>query len=172
LGDIYSALVNLSGASSLEAVLVGQFVNAATGGGGLVLIMVGRTGWDLTVYGGSLTLNLLLAFALCPRYGITGAAVANAVTFAVSNAARLLLVWHFVGIQPYDTRYLRLVPGVIMGGLVAWAASALMPGGDLVVLFVTAVAATTAFAAGLLAFGLMPYERRALARWARNSLAR
>jgi O-antigen/teichoic acid export membrane protein len=166
-GDDFSG-----GRTALLIVLVGQFVNAATGGGGLVLIMVGRTGWDLTVYGGSLVLNLSLAFALCPDHGIVGAAIANAVTFAVSNAARLALVRRFVGIQPYDARYLRLAPAALVGGLAGWAAHTFTPGGELSVLLATGAAATVLFGAGLVAFGLMPHERRALGRVARGLLAR
>ena len=82
---------------ALLIVLAGQFVNVATGSVGFVLIMVGRTGWDLVVYAASLALNLGLAFWLCPRYGIEGAAIANAVTFALSKWARLALVERFVG---------------------------------------------------------------------------
>ena len=50
----------------LLIILAGQFINVATGSVGFVLIMVGRTGWDLVVYAASLALNLGLAFWLCP----------------------------------------------------------------------------------------------------------
>jgi O-antigen/teichoic acid export membrane protein len=162
-GDDFSG-----GQTALVIVLLGQFVNAATGGGGLVLIMVGRTGWDLAVYGGSLVLNLSLAFALCPDHGIVGAAIANAVTFAASNAARLLLVRHFVGIQPYDRRYLRLGPAVVGGVVAAWVAHSLAPGEGLVSLAVTGIATTVVFGAGVVAFGLTSQERASLGRLARS----
>jgi O-antigen/teichoic acid export membrane protein len=97
------------GQTALLILLAGQFVNIATGSVGFVLIMVGRTGWDLVVYAGSLVMNLGIAFWLCPRYGMEGAAVANAATFAVSKLARLELVRRFVAIQPYDRNYLKLV---------------------------------------------------------------
>jgi O-antigen/teichoic acid export membrane protein len=164
-GDNFS-----TGKTALLIVLVGQFINAATGGGGLVLVMVGRTGWDFAVYGGSLVLNLSLAFALCPQHGIVGAAIANSVTFAVSNVARLALVRHFVHIQPYDSQYLRLAPAVLGGALAAWAATTFTPGGDLVVLLATGAAATISFGAGLLTFGLAPQERRALQKLTRGLL--
>ncbi len=70
------------GETALLIVLAGQFVNVATGSVGFVLIMVGRTGWDLIVYAGSLALNLGLAFALCPTLRDGRSGLANAVTFA------------------------------------------------------------------------------------------
>ncbi|MDQ4064438.1 MAG: MATE family efflux transporter, partial [Actinomycetota bacterium] len=104
-----------AGETALLIVLAGQFVNIATGSVGFVLIMVGRTGWDLAVYAASLAVNLVLAFWLCPRYGIEGAAVANAVTFALSKWARLALVRRFVKIQPYDRDYGRLLMPALAG---------------------------------------------------------
>ena len=106
------------GGAALLLLAAGQLINIATGSVGFVLIMVGRTGWDLVVYAASLALNLGLAFWLCPRYGMEGAAVANAVTFALSKWARLALVKRFVGIQPYDRDYSRLIIPTV--GSVAW----------------------------------------------------
>ena len=98
------------GQTALLILLGGQLVNVATGSVGFVLIMVGRTGWDLAVYLGSLVLDVTLAVVLASRYGIEGAAIANAVTFGVSNVLRLMLVARVVGIWPYDRSYLRLLP--------------------------------------------------------------
>src|SRR5207249_3264345 len=38
--------------TQLRILLVGQAVNVAVGSVGFILIMVGRTGWDLAVYAG------------------------------------------------------------------------------------------------------------------------
>jgi hypothetical protein len=58
----------------------------------------GRTGWDVAIYAGSVAFDVRLALWLCPRYGILGAAVANALTFACSNCAQLAAVKRFVDI--------------------------------------------------------------------------
>src|SRR5205814_417929 len=84
------------GVTALRILVVGQTVNVAVGSVGFILIMVGRTGWDLVMYAGSFLLDLLVAFALAPRFGANGAAVAQAVTLTASNAFRLYLVWRFV----------------------------------------------------------------------------
>lgn len=148
------------GRDALLILLAGQLVNIATGSAGFVLIMAGRTGWDLLVIGVALALDLLLAILLCPRYGMTGAAVANAVTFAVSNAARLALVRKFVGIQPYDRNYARLVPPALVGGLTMLLVHLGAAGGYLVNLVLTGAAGAGVYGAAYLLLGVTPGERR------------
>src|SRR5439155_8049604 len=97
-----------AGTAALRILVIGQAVNVAVGGVGFILIMVGRTGWDLAVYASSFVLDLAVAFALAPHLGARGAAIAQAVTLVVSNAARLYLVWRFVHIQPFNRYYARL----------------------------------------------------------------
>jgi O-antigen/teichoic acid export membrane protein len=151
------------GRAALLLVIAGQLINVATGSVGFVLIMIGRTGWDLGVYAASLAINLGLAFWLCPRWGIEGAAVANAVTFALSKWARLALVRRFAGIQPYDRAYLRLLAptaAALAVMLIVHAATADAWAIDLVT---TAVAGTLAYGAVYAAVGLTPAERRGAA---------
>ncbi|MFN2587009.1 MAG: oligosaccharide flippase family protein [Actinomycetota bacterium] len=156
------------GRAALLILLAGQFVNIATGSVGFVLIMVGRTGWDLAVYAASLVLNLALAFWLCPRYGMEGAAVANAATFALSKWARLALVRRFVHIQPYDRRYGRLVVPSLLAAVAMWAVHAAVPAGGAVDLVATGVAGTVVYAGAYLGAGVTPEERRGLANLARR----
>ena len=148
------------GRAALLILLAGQFVNIATGSVGFVLIMVGRTGWDLSVYAASLVLNLALAFWLCPRYGMEGAAVANAVTFAVSKWARLALVRRFVRIQPYDRDYARLLAPTAAALSVMWLARSLVGGAWVAELLVTGVLGTLVYAGVYLVAGLTPSERK------------
>lgn len=151
-----------AGETALLIVLAGQFVNIATGSVGFVLIMVGRTGWDLAVYAGSLASNLALAFWLCPRYGIEGAAIANAVTFALSKWARLALVRRFVRIQPYDRDYARLFIPALAGLAVMYLTHSLVGASWGVDLVATATVGTLAYGLTYLLTGLTPAERRAL----------
>ncbi|HWC13806.1 MAG TPA: oligosaccharide flippase family protein [Actinomycetota bacterium] len=148
------------GETALLIVLAGQFVNIATGSVGFVLIMVGRTGWDLTVYAASLVVNLVLAFWLCPRYGMEGAAAANTVTFALSKWARLALVRRFVGIQPYDRDYGRLV--IPTGGALAatWFTHRAVGGDGALDLLATAVVGSVVYLAAYVAVGLTPPEQQ------------
>jgi O-antigen/teichoic acid export membrane protein len=148
------------GRTALLILLAGQFVNVATGSVGFVLIMVGRTGWDLVVYGASLVVNLALAFWLAPRYGMEGAAVANAVTFAASKWARLVLVRRFVGIQPYDREYLRLIAPSLASLAGMWLVHRAVGGGWTVDVAATASVGLVVYGVAYLVVGLTAGERR------------
>ena len=151
------------GEAALLILIAGQFINIATGSVGFVLIMVGRTGWDLVVYAGSLALNLGLAFWLCPRYGMEGAAIANAVTFALSKWARLALVKRFVHIQPYDRDYVRLlVPSLAALGAM-WLVHRAISGSWLLDLVATGVVGLVVYGVVYLVAGLTPEERKGAA---------
>jgi O-antigen/teichoic acid export membrane protein len=153
------------GRTALLILLAGQFINVATGSVGFVLIMVGRTGWDLIVYAGSLVLNVGIALWLCPDHGMTGAAIANSVTFAVSKWARLALVRKFVGIQPYDAAYGRLVAPAIAAGLAMWALHSQLPEDKwLLDLAGTGLGGVVAFGLVYLVIGLTPAERHGIRR--------
>ncbi len=118
-----------SGADALRILVIGQAINVSVGAAGFVLIMAGRTGWDLVVYVLSAILDLVLSLLLIPKFGINGAAAAQAITIACSNWLRLVLVRRFVGIFPWDRSYARLaVPAgacaLTMVGVAALVSSA------------------------------------------------
>jgi O-antigen/teichoic acid export membrane protein len=152
-----------AGVTPLRILLIGQIVNVAVGSVGFILIMVGRTGWDLTVYAGSFVIDLAVAFALAPSLGARGAAIAQATTLVVANAARLYLVWRFVRIQPFDRYYARLAIPAAVGAVVMVGVHLLLRNGpwptDLVV---TGVAGTAAYAGVLVVAGLTPTEHAAV----------
>jgi O-antigen/teichoic acid export membrane protein len=151
-----------AGTVALRILLVGQLVNVAVGAAGFILIMVGRTGWDLAIYAGSIALDVALAFVLAPRLGIEGAAIAQAATLVASNLARILLVRRFVGIQPYDRRYLRLLAPTAVGAAVMAGVDALVPDARwLVDLAAVGVVGGTVYLAALFAIGVDPGERKA-----------
>ncbi|MBA3350287.1 MAG: polysaccharide biosynthesis protein [Actinobacteria bacterium] len=151
------------GQTALLILLAGQVVNIATGSVGFILIMVGRTGWDLVVYAGSLIMNLGIAFWLCPRYGMEGAAIANAATFATSTWARLMLVRHFVGIQPYDRNYLKLIVPTLVAAVVMFAVHRVTAGSWAVDLVATGSLGALAYGLTYLWLGLTEAERRGIA---------
>ncbi|TMK79472.1 MAG: hypothetical protein E6G47_08255 [Actinobacteria bacterium] len=154
-----------TGTTALRILLVGQTVNVATGSVGFILIMVGRTGWDLMVYLGSFLLDFALAVLLASHLGTTGAAIAQAVTLAASNGVRLYLVWRFVHIQPFDRHYARLaIPATAGGGVMVAVHLALRHGAWPVDLLVSALAGAAVYAAVLVWVGLAPAERAAISR--------
>ena len=159
-----------TGTTPLRVLLIGQAVNVAVGSVGFILIMVGRTGSDLAVYALSFLIDLGLAFALAPQFGAKGAAVAQAVAIVVANGLRLWLVWRFVHIQPFDRRYFRLaLPAGAAGGAMVAVHLALRGGSWPLDLLGTGAAGACVYFVALLAFGLAPEERRALAKLIRRA---
>jgi O-antigen/teichoic acid export membrane protein len=152
-----------AGQTALLILLLGQLVNVATGTVGFVLIMVGRTGWDLVVYALSVAFDIGAAVLLVGGlgWGMEGAALAGALTMAMSKAARLWLVWRFVHIQPFDRDYARLaIPTAAAFAVALVVHLVLRDQAWPVDLVGTGVAALAAYVPSLLFFGLPEAERR------------
>jgi O-antigen/teichoic acid export membrane protein len=161
----------ISGRSALLILIIGLIVPVIVGTVGFILIMVGRTGWDLLVYMGSFVTAVGIAVVLAPKYGMRGAAVAEAVTLTLSAFARLMLVRRFVHIWPFDRWFLRLIPATIAGGITMWAAHTVLAGPKwLIDLGGSIVAGSLVYGVVLLLFGLKPGERRAVLSLGRRLL--
>ena len=155
----------VSGDTALVILILGMIVPVSVGTVGFILIMVGRTGWDLLVYAGSFVIDIGIAYALARPsvLGMRGAAIAQATTLTCSAMARLLLVKRFVGIWPFDRWFLRLVPPAVAGGLATWGAHAVLSGPKwLMDLGGSVIAGAVVYAVVLVAFGLRPGERRTI----------
>jgi O-antigen/teichoic acid export membrane protein len=127
--------------------------------------MVGRTGWDLGVYASSFALDLGMAVALVPSLGPKGAAIAQASTLVFSNALRLFLVWRFVGIQPYDRNYARIVGPAALGAFAMLGVHAALEGPKWALdLVVTGLVGGLVYYTAFLLVGLTPGEKGAVMR--------
>jgi O-antigen/teichoic acid export membrane protein len=158
-----------TGSTALRILVIGQAINVSVGAAGFVLIMAGRTGWDLAVYGLSAALDLVLSFVLVPKFGINGAAAAQAITIACSNWLRLVLVKRFVHIFPWDRAYARLALPALACAVAMLAAQAVLPGNKwLLELIGIGLAGAIVYVPVLLRFGLTDAERVAL----RNGVAK
>jgi O-antigen/teichoic acid export membrane protein len=153
------------GVGALRILLVGQAVNVSVGASGFVLIMAGRTGWDLLVYGLSFLLDLALSLVLVAAFGIEGAALSQAITIICSNALRLYLVYRFVHIHPYDRHYVRLaVPAAITAAVMLAVHAVLRPSAWPVDLLGTAAIGGVAYLVALVTLGLTPTEKATVRR--------
>ena len=157
------------GATPLRIMLAGQTVNVATGGVAFVLIMVGLTGLDLVDNLLAAVVLVALAIPLASADGPTGAAIASATALAGVNALRLWQVWRKVGVQPFDSAYLRLAIPALGCTAAAVAARAAASGRQWwLVLGVTVVAGLAAYLA-LLPAGLTVPERAQIGRLLRRA---
>ncbi len=156
-----------SGADALRILIIGMAVNVTVGTVGFILIMAGRTGWDLTLYlcGFAIDVGFALALAGPNSLGIRGAAIAQAATLTFSAVARLLLVRRFLGIWPFDRKWLRLAVPALLGRSTMGLVHAVMPEGKWALdLLVSAALGTAVYGAAMLAVGLSPTERAAVTR--------
>jgi O-antigen/teichoic acid export membrane protein len=152
----------VEGEASLRILIVGMIVPVMVGTVGFILIMAGRTGWDLLVYLGGFAIDVAIAMALArPEVlGMRGAAIAQAATLTFSAIARLVLVRRFLGIWPFDASYLRIVVPTLIGGLAMAAVHAMVPDGRwLIDLLLSGAVGTAVYAIALFAIGLTPDER-------------
>jgi O-antigen/teichoic acid export membrane protein len=154
-----------AGTAWLRILLIGQTVNVSVGAAGFVLIMVGRTGWDLTVYASSFVLDLAVALLLIPHLGPTGAAIAQSTTLVFSNALRLYLVWRFVHIQPYDRDYARILIPTAIGALAMLGVHAMLDGPKWALdLLGTGLIGGLVYYTAFLLVGLTPSEKGSVMR--------
>jgi O-antigen/teichoic acid export membrane protein len=152
----------VEGEASLRILIVGMIVPVMVGTVGFILIMAGRTGWDLLVYLGGFAIDVGIAMALARPdvLGMRGAAIAQAATLTFSAIARLVLVRRFLGIWPFDASYLRIVVPTLIGGLTMVVVHAVLPDGRwLIDLLLSGALGTVVYAVALFAIGLTPDER-------------
>jgi O-antigen/teichoic acid export membrane protein len=88
----------------------------------LVLLMGGRSKWNLINIALGLVATVGLGFLLIPRYGVVGAAIAWAATILIENGAATLQVALFMKMKPFGAGYFYvalaavacfLLPGVV-----------------------------------------------------------
>lgn len=80
-----------AGATVLSVLAVGQFVNAATGSVGYLLIMTGYEKIERSLAVGFFLINLLLNFILIPLLGIVGAAISTTLSLGSRNLVAYLI---------------------------------------------------------------------------------
>lgn len=88
---------------------LGQLINCGTGPVGYLLLMSGHQGRLIRVQAAMAAVTLLLNALLIPRLGITGAALASAITNAVTNTWYLLELRSSLHMSAYNRSYLRLL---------------------------------------------------------------
>jgi O-antigen/teichoic acid export membrane protein len=154
-----------SGSAWLRVLLIGQIVNVSVGAAGFVLIMAGRTGWDLAVYASAFLIDLLVAIILVPHLGPVGAAVAQSIALVFSNSVRLWLVWRFVHIQPYDRYYAKLLIPTAIGAAAMLGVHSVLSGPKWGVdLLGTAFVGGVIYYIAFVLFGLTPPEKAMVGR--------
>jgi O-antigen/teichoic acid export membrane protein len=128
----------VAGASSLEILAVTMLVATGIGPVDMVLLMGGRSFWNLFNVIVALTVNIVLSLVLIPRIGIAGAAIAWAGSIIVNNVFPLAEVRAFLRVHPFGRGFpaasgsalvcfgvfgmlLRVTVGTTIPAFVVWA---------------------------------------------------
>jgi O-antigen/teichoic acid export membrane protein len=141
-----------AGVSSLAILSVAMLVATGIGPVDVVLLMGGRSTWNLFNVVMALILNLVLGLVLIPRIGIAGAAVGLAGAILFNNVAPLLEVRAFLRVHPFGRAFLPVAASAALcfGGL--GSALRLTVGESVPVLFAYLAVASLGYAAMLYGF--------------------
>ncbi len=96
-------------APALVLLTCGQLVNLATGAVGFLLMMSGRERTWLGCATTALVANVALNLVLVPRYGVSGAAAATAISVGGIFLAGLAFVRRDLALWPWDRRFLGML---------------------------------------------------------------
>jgi O-antigen/teichoic acid export membrane protein len=88
-----------AGAPALRLLALAMLVSTATGNSQTMLLMSGRSAWQLANKSALLAVNVVLNVLLVPRWGIDGAAAAWSITIVLDSAVVLLQVRYLVGVS-------------------------------------------------------------------------
>ena len=115
-----------SGAAVLAIGATGQIINCAVGSVGFLLMMSGHQIEMIKIQAVNAVLMIGLSLFLVPRLGMTGAALASAITVATTNIWSLAVVRRRLKLFPYDAGYLKLaVPALLSTGLLVFMSQVL-----------------------------------------------
>lgn len=158
-----------TGASALVVLAWGNLINAATGTSGAILDMTGHTRVKLLNSALSVALAIGLNWILIPPMGIVGAALAAVGSIAIVNILRLLQVRLLVGVQPYDTSWLKPIAAGLAAALAA-VGVALIAGGPTTIFgfALGALVLIGGYVGAIVALGLSEDDRMVLGRVGRR----
>jgi len=104
----------LLGKDALVILIIGQIINVITGPVYYMLIMSGRSRVALFNSLVFCFIGIILNLTLIPKYGILGAAIANAVSVALSNLIMLVQVYGFLKIHPYEWKFIKPISAALV----------------------------------------------------------
>jgi O-antigen/teichoic acid export membrane protein len=129
-----AGVLAILGATMLVATFVGPV--------DMVLLMAGKSSWNLINTAIAVVVNVGLNLALIPRFGLVGAAVAWSASILLNNLLPLVQVWRTVGLHPIGRGSLIVAvaaPVCVLGA--SWIARTIA--GDGITTIVLAVAIAT-----------------------------
>jgi O-antigen/teichoic acid export membrane protein len=99
------------GEAALVILSLAMLVSIATGPVDWVLLMAGKSSWNLANVAGALVINVVLNLLLIPRLGMEGAAIAWAASLLVNNVVPALQVWLLLDLAPFGSNFMLAAVG-------------------------------------------------------------
>lgn len=96
----------------------GQFINAAVGPTGTILIMSGKQNYEVFNSIAIFILNIILNIILIPQLGISGAAIATASSIIIINIFKVVEVFILYKLHPYKKSFYKLIIFSMIAALV------------------------------------------------------
>jgi O-antigen/teichoic acid export membrane protein len=109
------------GAEVLAIGAIGQLINCGVGSVGFLLLMSGHQIQLIKIQAANAALMILLSLFLVPRMGVTGAALASAITVATTNIWSLVAVRRKLKLFPYHAGYLKLLLPALLCAAILFA---------------------------------------------------
>lgn len=95
----------VQGEHALQILALAMLVDMGTGNVSTVLLMGGKSSWNLLNTGLAVVINVVLNLILIPHLGIVGAAYAWAASIMLENAAALIEVDVLLDLRPFGSGY-------------------------------------------------------------------
>jgi O-antigen/teichoic acid export membrane protein len=134
-----------AGSTALVITSLAMLVATAVGPVDIVLLMAGRSVWNLFNVAVATVLNLALGIVLVPKIGVTGAAIGLAASLIYNNLAPALQVRRFMRIHPFGRGFLTIAPVSALCFGVAGLATRLMIGSSPAVVAAFVLVATCTY---------------------------
>ena len=115
------------GAFAVLILSFGRLIDAGVGSNGYMLMMTGRPKINLLNSAILCVLTIAMNLLLIPKYEIVGAAIGTAFSVAVINIMRLLEVYYFEKIHPYQKSFLKPFASGILAASIVYILSYFFP---------------------------------------------
>lgn len=116
-----------SGSTALAILSLAMLISMACGPVSVVLLMAGKSSWNLANTIFAATLAIGLDVVLIPRYGVVGAAVGATAGIAANNLVPLVQVWRYLDLHPLGTGFAIVASSVaVTYGLIGLAGRLLL----------------------------------------------
>ncbi|MFZ5995734.1 MAG: oligosaccharide flippase family protein [Thermodesulfobacteriota bacterium] len=155
-----------AGSTCLIILAFANLIHVSIGSSGYLIMMTGNQKWMVFNSILFVIMAFFLTTFLVPKYGMLGAAYANACAMLLANIIVLLEVYFLLRLHPYNIRYFKvLCSGAITAAVTYLLIQCHSPyEGSLILLFVQCVLVFILFFALIILFGLEENEKKIL--WA------